>query len=334
MRIFNIFYLIIALFIVGLGYYFSSQNPATLSFYGFAESNETEINYNYPVVVDEIHVSPGQAVKAGDVLLKISRLKSKETLADEPYKIAELRSEAQLWTQRKKDQIDIEQNKRLQELNQIEGQINAIKKELAFKKSLSEGLTSLEPITTAYDPLESKVKMLEDQKAAIKAASDLKISTIQNEITLGKNPYRLQEERINAEAQFAENQKVQQIIVTAPAAGLIGNVFCKEAEHISAYKTLLSLYEPHSGLIRGFVHEGLTLEVQTGDNFKVYSLKDENISYPGKVIGLGSRIVEIPTRLRKMPDLKTYGREVLINITQDNQFLQKEKVALRHVDGL
>ena len=333
MRIFNIFYIIITLFIIGLGYYFSSQNPKTLSFYGFAESNETEINYNYPVMVDEIHVSPGQEVKAGDVLLKISRLKSKETLADEPYKIAELRSEAKLWTQRKKDQIEIEQNKLLQERLQIDGQIAALKKDLAFKKSLSQGLTSLEPITTEYDPIESRLQALNDQKNALTQSSNLKITSILNEIELGKNPYRIQEERINAEAQFAETQMVQQIIVKAPAAGLIGNVFCKEAEHVTAYRTLLSLYEPHSDLIRGFVHEGLTLEVQIGDNFKVYSLKDEKVSYPGKVIGLGSRIVEIPTRLRKMPDLKTYGREVLINITRDNQFLQKEKVALRHVDA-
>jgi hypothetical protein len=43
---------------------------------------------------------------------------------------------------------------------------------------------------------------------------------------------------------------------------------------------------------------------------------------------LGSRIVEIPERLRKNPDLKTYGREVLIAIPPSNLFLQKEKVIL------
>ena len=46
------------------------------------------------------------------------------------------------------------------------------------------------------------------------------------------------------------------------------------------------------------------------------------------ITGLGSRIVEIPDRLRKNPDLKTYGREVLISIPPTNFFLQKEKVIL------
>jgi len=95
----------------------------------------------------------------------------------------------------------------------------------------------------------------------------------------------------------------------------------------------LSFYEPHSGVIKGYVHEDLTLQVQLGDQFKATSLKDERMSYPGKVIGLGSRIVEIPTRLRKIPEVKNYGREVLVEISKDNRFLQKEKVSLRFISS-
>jgi len=113
---------------------------------------------------------------------------------------------------------------------------------------------------------------------------------------------------------------------------LIGNIYCKEAEHVPAYKTLLSFYEPHSALIRGFVHENMTLSVDIGHRFTVSSLKDETITYEGKVVGLGSRIVEIPVRLRKMEQVKTYGREVLVSIPKDNLFLQKEKVAMNHVE--
>jgi hypothetical protein len=49
------------------------------------------------------------------------------------------------------------------------------------------------------------------------------------------------------------------------------------------------------------------------------------------VIGMGHRIVEIPERLRKIPEIKTYGREVLIQIPSDNKFLQKEKVVLTFI---
>jgi len=97
---------------------------------------------------------------------------------------------------------------------------------------------------------------------------------------------------------------------------------------VPSFNTLLSFYEPHSGLIKGYVHEDLTLQVALDDIYAISSLKDADIQYDGKVIGLGSRIVEIPTRLRKITEVKTYGREVLLEISRDNQFLQKEKVSI------
>lgn len=93
----------------------------------------------------------------------------------------------------------------------------------------------------------------------------------------------------------------------------------------------MTFYEPHSGIIKGFVHEDLTLEVEIGQSFSILSLKDERINYPGKVIGLGSRIVEIPSRLRKIETVKAYGREVLIEISKENSFLQKEKVSIKFI---
>ena len=48
----------------------------------------------------------------------------------------------------------------------------------------------------------------------------------------------------------------------------------------------------------------------------------------GIVTGLGSRVVETPVRLRKIPEVSTYGREILVSIPPDNSFIQKEKVVI------
>ena len=76
------------------------------------------------------------------------------------------------------------------------------------------------------------------------------------------------------------------------------------------------------------MHESLILHVSVGDSLEVGSTSQPEHRIMGKVTGLGSRIVEIPERLRKHPQLKTYGREVLIQIPAQNPFLQKEKVVL------
>ena len=72
-----------------------------VSFYGFAENKETEINFNYPVAIGDIKVRPGEHVAANTPLVTIYRIKSKEILGDESFKIAELASKEQLWRMEK-----------------------------------------------------------------------------------------------------------------------------------------------------------------------------------------------------------------------------------------
>lgn len=301
-----------------------------LSFYGFADSRATEINYNYPVVVEKILVKPGQSVKAGQILMQLSRRKSKETLEDQSFRIAELKAEEALWEKKLENEIEklkIDQRTRLTE---IDRKIEITQNELAYKKSLFEDLHSIAPAETSYKPLAKTLERYQQQKKDLHQLYSVKIKGLEDELSLGQNPYREQIKRYIAEKEFDESQKVQPIVVTAPTDGLVGNISCKEAEHISSFSTLLTFYEPHSGLIKGYVHEDLTLEVEIGQPFTISSLKDENINYPGSVIGLGSRIVEIPSRLRKIETIKAYGREVLIEISKENSFLQKEKVSIKY----
>jgi len=326
--VFNLFYLVFLLLGIALFFLFQRGKAEVLSFYGFAESNETEINYNYPVLINEIYVTPGQEVKAGAVLLKLARIKAKETLQDENYRIAELSSEARQWTQKKKDDLAQLQQELSHRKSEINRRITELNNELSYKKSLVEGLKTISSDPSSYNPIVSEINQLKVRLQETNDEYGLAISGLESEITLGKSPYDERIKRLNASLAFDESQKIQEITVTAPSDGIVGNIFCKEAEHIPSYKTLLSFYEPHSSLVRGYVHEDLTLEVNLGNKYMVSSLKDANITYQGEVVGLGSRIVEIPMRLRKMPDLKTYGREILIQISKDNIFLQKEKVAV------
>ncbi|GAB5554174.1 MAG: hypothetical protein Sapg2KO_37650 [Saprospiraceae bacterium] len=330
MKKINLFYITIAVLGLFLLLAFNPNFHKELSFYGFAESRATEINYNYAVVVDKILVKPGQAVKAGQVLMELSRRKSKETLEDQSFRIAQLKAEEKLWKQKQENEIEELQINQQARLAEIDRKVERTSKELVYKKSLMENLQSLESVEVSYKPLEDLLASYQQEKADLIQLYDIKIKGLKEEIALGENPFSEQIKRLNAEQKFDESQKHIPIVVKAPTDGLVGNISCKEEEHIPSYSTLLTFYEPHSGLIEGYVHEDLTLEVEMGQVYIISSLKDQNLNYTGKVIGLGSRIVEIPSRLRKVETIKAYGREVLIEISKDNSFLQKEKVSITH----
>lgn len=330
----NLFYGFVLVLGIVVFFMFRPPEAETLSFYGFAESNETEVNYNYPVVVEEIFVRPGEFVERGTTLMRLTRRKAKEQLADQDFRIAQLKAEEQLWRQRKTADLLQKERAGQDALSEIDERIQTLEQELAYKKSLSEGLSTIaaDQLTAVYQPIKDKVARLKAERDRKARALTLELDNLKREIQIGDNPYQEEVRRLTAEKDFESSQRVQEVIVTAPANGIIGNISCKEEEHVPAYEVLLSFYEPHSSIVRGYVHEDLTLRVSLGDPFEVLSLKDETVAYPGKVIGLGSRIVETPLRLRKIPSVKTYGREVIVEIPKENSFLQKEKVGLRNLN--
>lgn len=331
MKSFNVFYFAVVLLGV-FGVYFLSVNKSeSISFYGFAESNDTYINYNYPVVVKKLMVVNGQSVSKGDTLMTLARIKSKEILADQTYRIAELKAQELIWREKNNQNLKEAQLNTDNKLEDIELQILALKKQRAFKQSLAEDLNSVTISDDQYKPIDDKIYALESEKTNINSSLELRQKGINDQLRLGINPYRQQIKKLEAEIAFDESQKVQYISVTAPNNGIIGLVSCKEEEHIQSFQTLMSFYEPHTGTIKGYVHEDMKVNVSQGDKFTVTSLKDKTMTYSGSVVGLGSRIVEIPSRLRKIPELKIYGREVIIEITKENSFLQKEKVSISFV---
>ncbi|MEM6841065.1 MAG: hypothetical protein AAF632_02460 [Bacteroidota bacterium] len=330
-RFFNGFYLSLAILGVVLANIFFNQQKNTISFYGFAETNETAINYNHSVMVNEIHVMPGQYVNKGDILLSISRIKSKESLPNQPYSISELRAEEETWQREKEYDIDVIKAERKLKLENLNQELSELEKKLQHRESILRELSTLNDGQSGHQSLSNKIEAIKKERKLLEDAYAIQIKALENQKVRGNNPYKEQIIHLEAELAFNEEHRIQPIQVVAPTDGIVGNLHCKAAEHVLSFRPLLSFYEPHPTLIKGYVHEDLSLKVLVADSFLIRSVKDPTVCYKGLVTGLGSRIVEIPERLRKIPEYKTYGREVTVQIPPENTFLQKEKVALELV---
>jgi multidrug resistance efflux pump len=331
MKQINLFYASLIPIGIVLFVFFAVQSRETVAFYGFAETNETEINYNHPVVVDQIRVTPGQYVTRGTTLLNLSRIASKEQLQDQNYRISELLAEEAIWQREKQNELKVLRTEQQLKLDELDAQLANLQSELEYQQSLTKGLSTFPASEATYRPLLEKIGRVEKERTLLAKSYQQRIQALEDKKRMGNSPYQEQISRLEAELRFEEDHRVQPITVVAPTDGLVGNIHCKEAEHVTSFQTLISFYEPHPQFVKGYVHEDLSLKVSVGDTFQVKSLKDETIAYPGVVTGLGSRVIEIPERLRKIPEVRTYGREVTIKIAPENNFLQKEKVALELV---
>jgi multidrug resistance efflux pump len=329
MKRFNILYILLIpcaylLYLVG-----SNYKSEGAFFYGFAENKETELNLDIDCLIAKVYVSPGEEVKEGQLLLEASQAKYDIKLNDLEYDLKEQQVNTELEKTKLSNSISQLEIRKRSDIAELDTEIRSLRAKIELNEKLFDQISSIQVPESSTINKSARIELneLENKRAEIIAPFNQQLDILKSQLKNAGQPQVLQRQRINKEKELVglEKEKLQ---IFAPSDGLIGNVHCIDGEHISSFNTLISFYERNPTLVKGFVHEKLILEVKTDADLTVSSSQHPNHEVSGKVIGLGTRIVEIPERLRKIPEQKTYGREVLIKIPANNPFLQKEKVTL------
>jgi multidrug resistance efflux pump len=301
----------------------------TVVFYGFAENKETEINLEHPIRVDHIFITTGQKVAKGEPLIEVSHNKLPLKLNDLVYEEEETKVKRVVWQDDIRGSIDKLMSKKAVKESEIYAEIEKIKAKVEQNRFLVKGLENVEESknNTYSQSTRARIGALEQELKTAIFPLETEINRLRQKLK-SNNPYNVELKKLQSEKEFYKD-KGRKLSIEAPSSGLIGNIHCKEAENIPAFKTLITFYEENPTLVKGYVLEKAVIRVNIGDTLMVVSSLQNNYKCQGVITGLGSRIIEVPVRLRKYPELKSYGREVLIKISPDNKFLQKEKVVLK-----
>jgi multidrug resistance efflux pump len=329
MRKINILYwLILPILIYGIIKISQNFSHQADTFYGFAENKETQITLEHAIAVNRIAVTQGQFVKKGDVLMEVTRTELDLKMSDVVHNISELEARNHINRAELQSNINRLKAQRTGKVSDILSRIQAIEAEMALNGLLVKDLSSIKLSEGAMtnNPNTLKINALKEELRLVVQPLDIEIQHFEDELK-GVNPMQSEINRLKNQQTFFNNEQ-KKLKIIAPSDGLVGFVPCKEGENISSFTTLISFYEQSPNLVVGYVHESLVIQVKVGDSLNVVSSLHPKEMCRGKITGLGYRIVEIPERLRKIPEMKTYGREVLIAIPKINNFLQKETVVL------
>jgi multidrug resistance efflux pump len=319
--------------IIAIGSFNWQYGTETFIFFGFAENKELEIRLEHPSSIENIYVTPGKKVHKGELLMEVTRSSLELTQSDLSHEIAKLESQVHLWESSLKSNIQQLLGQKTAIENEIQSKIDQLESDLSIKESLIKDLESIKPAQdkTGRSPNIIKIEGLKKELRLNVRPLNTQIRELKNELRNKNNPTKIQIEKLTTELGFV-NKEEEKLSIFAPNDGVIGSIFCKVGEQISAYTTLVTFYQENPTEVKGYVLESLILNVKIGDTITVLSGVTSDSKCIGMVTGMGSRIIEIPERLRKNPVFKTYGREIQIQIPADNNFLQKEKVILRSDD--
>lgn len=304
------------------------------SFHGIADTKEMVIRAEFGVEIKKMRITPGQRVFTGDTLVEMRSPEIELKISEYTHLVNEMRTRSKTQANLSKAEMKAlksEQEARIieirSELQQLESQY-AINRELIQKLRSVKDNDSTSVAVNTNNPTLIRIRNLKEELARLDRSNTIMDENLRSQISYGVDPLKDQLEQYSDQLRlYTELNK--KLFITAQSDGIVGAVFYKEGEKVSAFDSIATIHSESPSFVLGYIHENIYSSVSLGQSVTVRSLADKKHQVSGKVIGVGTRIVEYPLRLRKVPEVVMWGREVTIRIPEKNQFLLGEKVLIR-----
>lgn len=113
--------------------------------------------------------------------------------------------------------------------------------------------------------------------------------------------------------------------------GYVGPVNFKNGESVSPFETILSVHDKTPTKIKAYIHENNADKVSNDLKVNVSTISGKR-GVTGKILNVGTQIVEFPERFLRSTGQKLWGREVTVEIPVGTDLLLGEKVFIELTD--
>ena len=324
----KLFYVFIFIAVTLLIIFSVSSKKRSNAIIASVESQKTAISFHKPVKVTAIHVSAGQHVNKGPLLLEVERpdliMEQAELLNDQQLIVSE-RNRLLSDYKSRVNLLEIEIKGKIQRL---EADINSLTAEIEIKRSLYNDMISESNVERekpfARDSDDIQIQSLKDEKILMqkyflsektrfKILLDEDLQSVELRISLVKQRLESLENEHASLTQFA------------PFSGTIGNVSAQLMELIPSFQTILSVYEERPSTIKAHLNMASGYELTVGQEITVESANRE-YSTRGEIIEIGARIVSYKDPSAPTTAIQLFGKEIFIKLPEDNTFLYGEQV--------
>lgn len=328
MKKFNVLFALIVIAIsIVLLIVIDLQNQMRNTYFGTAETSTSIINLNFKAVINKILVKNGDYIHKGDTIFTYDQSDLEKDLneyenqiefikANNVLKLTELNKQTEnISLQFRQDSTRIAQKI---ELTQLDIQNETIlRKKMGFENTttpfLQQKKIEIKQLETEFKNLRLKNKIQKNQlQHQISRMNDLEKSEIDQQ----KKMIQFYTKHQNTSALIAQNN------------GFIENLRITAHEAIEPLQELGKISTNKPNFVVGFIPENMNKTSVIHQKIYLKSVARPHIHANGTIRTIGNKIIELPLRLRKFPEIKAYGKEIFIEIPSNNQFYINEKLLI------
>jgi len=324
-----IFWLLILICVVFISILFDKEST---SFHGIAQTSEVIVNSESAVEIKSIKVVEGQSVKQGELLVELSSPEQVLKINQISHQLQQIKAQKGLNKTEIISKIRQLRAEKISTTSAINFQIRQLETQYQINRELTSSLKSIADDKKSRkrkltNPVTIRIESLKKELALSINPINIQISLLRKTLKNSGSPLKIQVEKLEKELELLKEEN-SKLSIYSKITGIIGGINFKVGEVVAPFEPILSTYIKTPSFIKGYIHENLHTKIAVGQKVKIISIADPNNTITGTVVGVGTKIVEYPARLRKRPDFQVWGKDVMIQIANQNSFTLGEKVLI------
>lgn len=327
---FNLLYLLFAAALAGCYYIVRHlQEQSIHTFFGTAETEGRAVSLEYAVLVQRIGTQVGAQVKKGDTLAIVYRAeldrKTSENQLESSRIATERDAEAALLAQER----ELLRTALAARKSELQAQIKVIEAELAVQANLRAAISG-SPAAAPDSRLNVKqqeIAALREEMAQAEKKTQEELRQVEAKLTANTAVYQSRLRQMQGGQAFLDIEK-SKLVLLSPADGYVQQVGATANELVPSFRELFRISPRNPDRVIGFLHESAEVPFQLGDTVTLASMGRVSVSSRAALHGVSPKLVELPFRLRKFTEVRTWGREVYIQLPADNPFFIGEKILI------
>ena len=301
------------------------------TFFGIAETEPRILNFDHDLSVREVFIKAGDKIKAGDTLAIFHRAELDEN------EFSQYREMVTNETARAAERAILEKEKEV-----VQARLNVDIRELAIDIKLLQTEDSImmvyrgnlygQSTPVQNRVIKERIEGLQKQMEDLKHEAEEELLVLSAKISATDQIAAEKANKLKGQLTMIATER-ERLVLISPINGYVEDVYFSVNAMIPAHKDLVKINPDTPNKIIGFIHETNEVPLSIGSNVEMTSFNRPGIVSTGLIVGVNPKMTELPLRLRKFIDLRSWGREVYISIPDTNSFFISEKVNITLPDG-
>ncbi len=301
------------------------------TFFGIAETEPRILNFDHDLSVREVFIKAGDKIKAGDTLAIFHRAELDEN------EFSQYREMVTNETARAAERAILEKEKEV-----VQARLNVDIRELAIDIKLLQTEDSImmvyrgnlygQSTPVQNRVIKERIEGLQKQMEDLKHEAEEELLVLSAKISATDQIAAEKANKLKGQLTMIATER-ERLVLISPINGYVEDVYFSVNALIPAHKDLVKINPDTPNKIIGFIHETNEVPLSIGSNVEMTSFNRPGIVSTGLIVGVNPKMTELPLRLRKFIDLRSWGREVYISIPDTNSFFISEKVNITLPDG-